>query len=57
MLHVETDGAGIITDARLAAPLDALVARCVASAIQGRRVANVDTGNASADVPLVFKAH
>jgi hypothetical protein len=56
-VHIETDGAGIITDARLAGPLDVLVARCVASAIQGRRVANVDTGSASADVPLVFKAH
>jgi hypothetical protein len=56
-LHIETDGSGIITDARLSAPLDAVVARCVASAIQGRRVANVDTGSASADVPVVFKAH
>jgi eukaryotic-like serine/threonine-protein kinase len=56
-VHIETDGAGVITDARLAAPLDAVVARCVAAAIQGRRVANVDTGSASADVPLVFKAH
>ncbi len=57
MLHIETDGAGIITNARLTAPMDAVVGRCVASAIQGRRVANVDTGSASAEVPLVFKAH
>jgi eukaryotic-like serine/threonine-protein kinase len=56
-LHVETDGAGVITDARLTAPMDASVARCVVQAIQGRRVANVDTGSASADVPLVFRAH
>jgi eukaryotic-like serine/threonine-protein kinase len=56
-VHVETDGAGVITDARLAAPMDPIVGRCVASAIQGRRVANVDTGSASADVPLVCKAH
>jgi serine/threonine protein kinase len=56
-LHVETDGAGIITDARLTAPMDASFARCVVQAIQGRRVANVDTGSASADVPLVFRAH
>jgi eukaryotic-like serine/threonine-protein kinase len=57
MLHLETDGSGIITSARLSAPMDAVVARCVASAIQGRRVANVDTGSASAEVPLLFKAH
>jgi serine/threonine-protein kinase len=57
MLHLETDESGIITTARLSAPMDAVVARCVASAIQGRRVANVDTGSASAEVPLLFKAH
>jgi eukaryotic-like serine/threonine-protein kinase len=57
MLHLETDGSGIITSARLTAPMEALVARCVASAIQGRRVANVDTGSASAEVPLLFRAH
>jgi serine/threonine protein kinase len=56
-LHVETDGAGVITIARLMTPMDAMVARCAASAIQGRRVANVDTGSASADVPMAFRAH
>jgi serine/threonine-protein kinase len=57
MLHVETDGAGFIVNARLAGPMDASIGRCVTSAIQGHRVANVDTGSASAEVPLVFKAH
>ena len=57
MLHVETDGAGFIISARLTSPMDAGVGRCVDSAIQGRRVANVDTGSASAEVPLVFRAH
>jgi eukaryotic-like serine/threonine-protein kinase len=57
MLHVETDGAGVITNAHLTSPMDASVGRCVASAIQGRRVSNVDTGSASAEVPLVFRAH
>ncbi len=56
-VHVETDGAGVITVARLTTPMDAMVARCVASAIQGHRVANVDTGSASAEVPLAFRAH
>jgi serine/threonine-protein kinase len=56
-LHVETDGAGVITNALLSGLPDATVARCVASAVRGRRVANVDTGSASADVPMVFRTH
>jgi eukaryotic-like serine/threonine-protein kinase len=57
VLHVDTDGAGVITDARLSGPVRGSVASCVAAAVQGHRVANVDTGNASADVPLSFRAH
>jgi serine/threonine protein kinase len=57
VLHVETDGAGVITDARLSGPVRGSAAACVASAVQGHRVANVDTGNASADVPLSFRDH
>ena len=57
MLHLETDEIGVITSAQLTTPLDPIVARCVASAIRGHRVANVDTGSASAEVPLVFRAH
>jgi hypothetical protein len=55
-LHVETDGEGVITDARWAGPFDGDVGRCIAAAVRGRRVANVDTGSARADVPLTFRA-
>ncbi len=57
VLHVETDGSGVITEARLSGALRGSVASCVAAAVQGHRVANVDTGNASGDVPLSFRAH
>ena len=53
-LHVETDGAGSITDARITGPVDAGMRACVASALHGRRIPNVDTGSASADIPLEF---
>jgi serine/threonine-protein kinase len=55
-LHVETDGEGVIIDVRATGPFDGGVARCIASALNGRRVANVDTGSARADVPLTFRA-
>jgi hypothetical protein len=55
VLHVDTDGAGTITDARFARPLSPSIQRCAAAAVVGRRIANVDTGSASADIPLVFK--
>jgi serine/threonine protein kinase len=57
VLHVDTDGAGLIIDARLSGPLRGNLAACVAAAVQGHRVANVDTGNASGDVPLSFQDH
>ncbi|HEY4103490.1 MAG TPA: protein kinase [Polyangiaceae bacterium] len=56
-LHIETDGAGMITGARLSGPIRGSIAACIAGAVQGRRVANVDTGMASADVPLSFRDH
>jgi hypothetical protein len=55
LLHVETDGAGTITDVHMTGQLAQSLERCVAQALRGRRVANVDTGSASADVPLVFR--
>jgi hypothetical protein len=55
MLHIESDGAGTITDARFAGPLGQSIQGCAASAVIGRRIANVDTGSASADIPLVFR--
>jgi serine/threonine-protein kinase len=54
-LHIESDGAGTITDARFAGPLGQSIQGCAASAVVGRRIANVDTGSASADVPLVYR--
>ena len=55
LLHVETNEDGIIMDARLEGPLAAGAGRCIVSAVRGRRISNVDTGSASADVPLSFK--
>jgi hypothetical protein len=57
VLHVDTDGAGVITDAHLNGPVRGSAAACIAGAVRGHRVANVDTGNASADVPLSFRDH
>jgi hypothetical protein len=55
VLHLDTDGAGTITDVHLTGPLGPFLGRCAIQAVLGRRIANVDTGSASADVPLVFK--
>jgi hypothetical protein len=54
-LHIQTNEDGVVTEARLEARLGAPLANCVGSAVRGRKIANVDTGSASADVPLVFK--
>ena len=56
-MHVETDGAGVITGIRITGLADSVTADCMATAVRGRRIPNVDTGSASADVPLVLKAH
>jgi len=56
VLHIETDGEGVITDTRWSGPFDGDIARCLAAAVTGRRVANVDTGSARADIPLAFRA-
>jgi len=57
VLHVDTDGAGVITVAHLSGPVRGGAAACIAGAVLGHRIANVDTGSASADVPLSFRAH
>jgi hypothetical protein len=54
-LHIQTNEDGVVTEARLEARLGASLANCVGTAVRGRKIANVDTGSASADVPLVFK--
>jgi len=56
-VDIGTDGTGVIIDARLAWGSDPGLASCVASALMGRSVANVDTGAASASVALIFRAH
>lgn len=55
MLHVETNEDGVIMDARLDGPLAGSAGRCIVATVRGRRISNVDTGSASADVPLSFK--
>ncbi len=57
VLRVDTDGAGVITDAHLRGPIQGGLTACVAAAVRGRRVANVDTGSATADVALSFRSH
>jgi hypothetical protein len=54
-LHIETNEDGVINDARLSARVSPATAQCIVQAVKGRKVANVDTGSASADVPLAFK--
>ncbi|HEY5961185.1 MAG TPA: protein kinase [Polyangiaceae bacterium] len=54
-LHIETDGAGVITTVHLDGPLGSALDRCAASATRARRIANVDTGSARADVTLIFR--
>jgi serine/threonine-protein kinase len=54
-LHIDTDEEGVITGARATGPIpDA--ARCIGRAAMRRKVPNVDTGRASADIPLAFKS-
>jgi eukaryotic-like serine/threonine-protein kinase len=53
-LHIETDDVGHITRARVDGPLGAATGQCISAAVTTRTIAGVDTGNASADVPLVF---
>ena len=54
-LHIETDEDGVITAARVGGGVTA-PASCIAAAVSGRKLPNVDTGRARADVPLSFKA-
>jgi serine/threonine-protein kinase len=55
VLHVETNEDGVIMEARLDSPLAAGAGRCIVATVRGRRISNVDTGSASADIPLSFK--
>jgi len=55
MLHVETNDIGVIKQARTTGALSNEVGDCIAKAVIGAKVPNVDTGNASADVPLAYR--
>jgi hypothetical protein len=54
-LHLETDDQGYVIFARVVGPAPARAARCIEDlARRSVRIA-VDTGTASADVPLLFR--
>jgi len=55
-LHIETNEDGVVSDARLSARIAPAATQCIVAAVKGRRIANVDTGSASADVPLTFRS-
>jgi len=55
-LHIETNEDGVINDARLSGRVSPATAQCIVQAVKGRKIGNVDTGSASADVPLAFKS-
>jgi hypothetical protein len=54
-VHIETDDQGYVTAARVAGPVPVSAARCVEAAIARDVRIDVDTGTASADVPLAFR--
>lgn len=53
VLRIETDEEGVIVHASLSG---AVAAPCVTATLTGRKIADVDTGRAHADVPLAFHA-
>jgi hypothetical protein len=55
-LHIETDDSGTIVRASVTGAVRGAVAPCIEDAVRGLRVSGVDTGAASADIPLEFKA-
>jgi eukaryotic-like serine/threonine-protein kinase len=54
-MHLETNEDGVVTDVRLSPRIAPSLAACFAAALRGRKIPNVDTGRASADVPIVLK--
>ncbi|MBX3234069.1 MAG: protein kinase [Labilithrix sp.] len=56
-LHLETDDVGNVRRANVTGALASTdVATCIAKAVTGRRIANVDTGHATAAIPLTYRA-
>jgi serine/threonine-protein kinase len=57
MLHIETDETGLVTTATLKGPpFVSNIASCIVASAKTCTIDGVNTGNASADVPLVFNA-
>jgi hypothetical protein len=54
-LHLETDDVGNIRQATVTGNLASDVGACMSKSVIGRKIANVDTGHASADVPLMYR--
>jgi len=55
-LHIETGDDGTIATATVSGPVGGPVGSCIQRAVRGQRIPDVDTGAASADIPLVLKA-
>jgi serine/threonine protein kinase len=57
LLHIETDETGLVTTATLKGPpFVSEVMFCIVASVKTCTIEGVNTGNASADIPLVFKA-
>ena len=54
-IHVEIDETSRVTDVRVSGALRDAIGPCVRRAIMGQKVAGDVTGNAGADVPVVFR--
>jgi hypothetical protein len=56
-VHIETDDSGTVTNATVTSPLTPAGARCLQHAVLGLHIANVDTGQAQADIAISFDLH
>jgi hypothetical protein len=54
-LHLETDDVGVVRRASVKGGLPPELGDCVARAVAGARIRSVDTGIATADVPLAYR--
>jgi hypothetical protein len=55
LLRIETDDVGVITRVRLEGAFRSDLSACITKAALGGRVPNVDTGTASAEIPLAYR--
>jgi serine/threonine protein kinase len=57
LLHIETDETGLVTTATLKGPpFVSDIVSCIVASVKTCTIEGVNTGNASADIPLVFRA-